>query len=321
MLSENLQELLPMAIAALLACLFVFLADVTIAVRWLVYRLHLQEAQTGLVTSGGEVAMSGLPRPPFASKWSLVHPFLAFQVVQLCANSVFMVVYLVGGGSFLQTAGHQTIDPMGTGPGRVAAIALLFAQNLLFVGAVAYLTRLYHSGLANIGLTKPTVRQIVLGLGLGVLLFLFSGYVLEPLITFVLQHLISPAGVAQLKRWSEPFDVGILFQKMGSPVLQVGLLLAGAVAAPIGEEVFFRGLVYNALKTRWGVATGVVVSGLLFAVVHFNPLAIMVIFPMGMLLALVYERTRSLWVTIMMHLVNNGLAFVLLLWQSSQHGH
>ena len=42
--------------------------------------------------------------------------------------------------------------------------------------------------------------------------------------------------------------------------------------------------------------------------------------PMGMALAYVYERTRSLWVTILMHAVNNGIAF-LLLWAAPHLGH
>ena len=43
------------------------------------------------------------------------------------------------------------------------------------------------------------------------------------------------------------------------------------VGAPFFEELFFRGLVQGTLTARWGVAVGLVVQALLFAVVHLNP--------------------------------------------------
>jgi hypothetical protein len=104
-----------------------------------------------------------------------------------------------------------------------------------------------------------------------------------------------------------------MFEKISSLQLKVLFALAGAVAAPIGEEIFFRGFLYNALKRRLSIPAAIVISGLVFAMAHFGPLAVIVIFPMGMVLAYVYERTRSLWVTIAMHATNNGLAFVLAL--------
>ncbi len=60
-------------------------------------------------------------------------------------------------------------------------------------------------------------------------------------------------------------------------------------------------------------------SGLIFALIHFSPLGLIPIWLMGMLLAYVYERTQSLWVTILMHGINNGAIFVLL-WLGRIHG-
>jgi len=59
-----------------------------------------------------------------------------------------------------------------------------------------------------------------------------------------------------------------------------------------------------------------VVSALAFALIHVSPLGVVLIFPMGVLLAYVYERTQSLWVPILMHAVNNGIG-VLLIWKAT----
>ena len=100
--------------------------------------------------------------------------------------------------------------------------------------------------------------------------------------------------------------------------------LLGTLAAPIGEEFFFRGLVYNALKGKlqkrlrdmWrgmkAKTAAMVGSALLFALLHVSPLNLLPIFVMGLAFAYVYERTGSLWIAILMHAVNNGAVFVML---------
>jgi hypothetical protein len=92
-----------------------------------------------------------------------------------------------------------------------------------------------------------------------------------------------------------------------------GLVLAlflGSVVAPIAEEVFFRGFLYAGLSNRWGKAWGIVASSLIFALVHFSPTVLPPIFLMGMVLALVYAYSDSLWPAIFLHGVINGMAFV-----------
>jgi membrane protease YdiL (CAAX protease family) len=245
--------------------------------------------------------------PPFASKWSLVHPFLGVQIVILGANLLVAVPILLllfiswaVGGKALYSLDFQKITTF-------AGILGLYLQNVLFVVVVAWYLKRYGTSLPEIGLRRPTKQQILLGLGLGLALFLVATGV-EAGIENLLHRTLSPGMLKSLEKMTEAFSAGTLFQKMPNFWLKALLFVAGAVAAPIGEEVFFRGFLYNALKARINVPVAIVLSGLLFALIHFGPLAVVVIFPMGMLLAYVYERTNSLWVTILIHAVNNGLA-------------
>jgi membrane protease YdiL (CAAX protease family) len=82
------------------------------------------------------------------------------------------------------------------------------------------------------------------------------------------------------------------------------------VVAPFAEEFFFRGFLYQGLRNSWGMPLGVLASGAIFSGIHaapdkFVPLAIL-----GIALALVFEKTRSLWACIILHAINNALAFV-----------
>jgi membrane protease YdiL (CAAX protease family) len=86
------------------------------------------------------------------------------------------------------------------------------------------------------------------------------------------------------------------------------LLVAAALVAPMVEELFFRGFVYAGLRERYGWLRAAVISSALFSVLHLQPLAIPPIFLLGMMFAFIYERSRSLWPAILMHVVMNALA-------------
>ena len=87
-------------------------------------------------------------------------------------------------------------------------------------------------------------------------------------------------------------------------------LLLGAGLVPLAEEVFFRGFLYQGLRARWGVGWALVLTSLVFALVHLTPGVIPPIFCMSLLMTWLYERSRSLWTSILLHMMINGLAFI-----------
>lgn len=87
----------------------------------------------------------------------------------------------------------------------------------------------------------------------------------------------------------------------------LGLLVMAGVVAPIVEEIVFRGVFYAWLRARWGVAVGAFVSALAFALAHGIPILIPALLAQGVILALVYERSGSLWAPIIIHGVFNAV--------------
>lgn len=83
------------------------------------------------------------------------------------------------------------------------------------------------------------------------------------------------------------------------------------VVAPIAEELFFRGFLFGALR-RHGLVLAVLVSGIAFGLAHVasSPIAFVVpLAALGVILALLYERTGSLYPSIALHALNNSIAF------------
>lgn len=83
------------------------------------------------------------------------------------------------------------------------------------------------------------------------------------------------------------------------------------VAAPIGEESLFRGLVFGGLR-RWSFWPGAVVSGFLFALSHIEPGTFIPFTGVGILFAWLFWRSGSLWPSIVCHALFNGLSFLVL---------
>ena len=75
---------------------------------------------------------------------------------------------------------------------------------------------------------------------------------------------------------------------------------------PFVEELTFRGLLYGTLRTVTGAPLAAVASGCLFAAAHgYGFAGFASVFLSGVLWALAYERSRSLWPGILAHAVNN----------------
>jgi membrane protease YdiL (CAAX protease family) len=96
-------------------------------------------------------------------------------------------------------------------------------------------------------------------------------------------------------------------QRTGSVIDTIVVTFIVVVAAPVLEEITFRGLILHRWSRKWGTAWGVVMSSLLFGLLHANALGAGMV---GVVLALVYLQTRSLWVPIAMHVVNNAVAML-----------
>ncbi len=99
----------------------------------------------------------------------------------------------------------------------------------------------------------------------------------------------------------------------GDGTFRAAVFFMAVVVTPFFEELVFRGLLQGGLRRYLPPTGAVVVSSLLFALVH--PAAVLVpILLLALLLGWAFERTKSLWVPIGVHFLHNGVAFALVLW-------
>lgn len=89
-------------------------------------------------------------------------------------------------------------------------------------------------------------------------------------------------------------------------------IVTAVLFAPVLEEFIFRGLVMESLLRRHRRSLSVVVSAMFFAIVHFQPSVMFSAFVSGLVLGTIYLHTNSIFSTIILHSINNAIAFSLI---------
>jgi len=144
----------------------------------------------------------------------------------------------------------------------------------------------YYSVSQAIGLMKPNMENISVFIKIAVVCVVFAAiaYVLQPRF---FEYVALPS-------WLH----GVF-----------GVLLM-LVLAPVLEEIIFRGFIYRMLRERWGIVFSVASSALFFSLVHHG----LFISPQlvgGVIFAIAYEWSRSLWVSIGLHIGANSAVYIL----------
>ncbi|MCG6138112.1 MAG: CPBP family intramembrane metalloprotease [Nostoc sp. LLA-1] len=138
----------------------------------------------------------------------------------------------------------------------------------------------------------------IIGLVLLLILFSLSAY----LVSFSLLSWVAPGFVQELLRQvaNNPYP------ESSAPLLNnILAAIATVVVAPIAEEFIFRGVILQRWAAKWGIRTALITSSLLFGVLHANIVGLSMF---GIIMGVLYIKTRTLIVPIVCHAVNNLIA-------------
>ncbi len=97
-----------------------------------------------------------------------------------------------------------------------------------------------------------------------------------------------------------------------SPVLFLLAIIVVAILPALGEELVFRGLLQNQLKTLTGNAhIAIWIAAILFSAIHVQFFGFIPRLLLGALFGYLYYWSGSLWMPVIAHFVNNGLTLAL----------
>lgn len=99
----------------------------------------------------------------------------------------------------------------------------------------------------------------------------------------------------------------------------VSLILMTVLLAPVLEETLFRGiLMQGMINNKVKPTTAIILSALIFGAVHFNPWQFVGAFLLGLVLGLVYFKTKSLLMPILLHAFNNLVSALMMMYTDSE---
>jgi CAAX protease family protein len=251
----------------------------------------------GLIAASGSQAIERRARG--VTPYSGPSPFL---VLAACFPTAAVLLVLLG--IPLQLAGIDLDGPLVAVIGLVIQMAvyiLLIRLLVVDTGALSW---------RRMGITPPSstaIGELLLGAAWALPVFLLTS-----LLSLVLVSALGVTPDAPLPPAREPAGV----------VLN---LIAGAILAPIGEELFFRAFATTAWVQSLGAARGIIRGGLFFAFVHVlqiqatsltEGLAVALIafgvrVPIGLVLGWLFVRRGTIWAPIGLHAAFNATILII----------
>jgi len=108
-----------------------------------------------------------------------------------------------------------------------------------------------------------------------------------------------------------------IFALLEDKTIFTGIMIV--VAGPLFEEILFRGMILDGFLKRYSPWKAILWSSLIFGLFHLNPWQFIPAFILGVLMGYVYWKTRSLWLCIFIHFINNGLSYLALFFVDEQN--
>lgn len=110
------------------------------------------------------------------------------------------------------------------------------------------------------------------------------------------------------------------FQQSKNAGLRLAIIVAAGLVAPVVEELIYRGLIYGFARTLIGHWPAALLSSAIFSLVHVDAVASLPLFILALGLATAYDRSRTLWVPMLMHMLFNAWQLAVMLMESETSG-
>lgn len=216
--------------------------------------------------------------------------FLSFMLAQAL---VIVVIQLL-------QAGGVPLNSIDASLFQLIAGGVVYALSLAIVIGVPWLVKKSRTTKLELGIQRlPTFTDF---------LWVPAGAIVYLILTFI----ITALGMTFLTfvDFNQTQETG--FSGINSQAEYIMAFIMLVVIAPIAEELLFRGYLFGKLRKYAPVWISILITSLLFAIVHFAWNVGLDVFALSIVLCVLRVITGSLWPSIMLHMLKNGVAFYFL---------
>jgi membrane protease YdiL (CAAX protease family) len=212
-----------------------------------------------------------------------------FLVALIVVSAIFLLFALLLG--FLSDGEQVPLTAL-------VLVAMQLSELAMLLAAWHFSVHKYRSGWRSLGFRYPTTLTNAVWLVVAALILAF-------LSNFIYSLVIISLGV-KLPQVTEP-NLELFGTSAGIAIYAVLAILV----APVAEETFFRGFVFQGLRRRYSLRRSAIVSAALFAVMHFSLITLLPAFVVGLLSVWIYLRTNSIWACIVFHAAYNSVIVII----------
>jgi len=240
----------------------------------------------------------------FRGRWGISDAISILIIAQFVGQMVSLLyISLSTGQSDLSS--QEIMDSLQP---SVFWIAGLISSNVLIGLCLYCVTGRYRLPFTALGLTaKNLIRNVIFAILMTILLLLAEQVIVN--IAVYIGKLLSTVEIEKLIRQEAQEQLKSLPTSISDPIMMLAAFVL-LILVPVSEEMLFRGIAYVALRDRLGKVRGLLLSAILFASLHGLVFHFIPLFLLGVGLAYLYERTRSLIPCIVVHLLINVVAMI-----------
>ncbi|PRX33570.1 hypothetical protein BX659_10397 [Orenia metallireducens] len=236
-----------------------------------------------------------------STAWNLYDIILVLILTFTLTSLIFLIIESV--------IGYLVIDEFIL---SIRVLILNFVQAILLGGLTLSILKIkYRLALKDVGFNLNDLGNVLKYGIIGGILICLLITLLNNFIYLIIDNLWGIEAPAQevIKNLLESESSLLFFLN--------GLLIV--IVAPITEEIFFRGFIYPYCKSKLGKWKGILLSALFFALAHASIWLFFPTFLGGIILANIYEKTKSIYSCMLAHGVWNMIivSLLYLIWKGN----
>ena len=195
---------------------------------------------------------------------------------------------------------HVSFEGINSAVLNTTVSVIIYALAILIVLGVPWLVRKARTTKEDIGLHRLPTWLDIAWAPAGAIVYLILTGIITALATVVLPFV----------DYTQAQETG--FSGLSSQIEYIFAFLSLVVVAPFAEEVLFRGYLLGKLRKHGPLWLAVLITSALFALVHFQWNVALDVFALSLVLCALRVISGSLWPSILLHMLKNGIAFYFL---------
>ena len=234
-------------------------------------------------------------KPVIRHKWSTLILLPAWVFV-----GFFTAELIMGGIVWLMVALGVPLKSYNQTVVNTVLSAVLYLITLLIVIYIPWLIRKRHSNVKDLGLDRcPTWTDIFTTPAAFIVYIILSSLIILLVTKIFPGFNANQAQNTGFEHLTQGFEYILAFTTL-------------VIVAPIAEEILFRGYLSGKLKQYLPIWVAALATSLLFGAIHGAWAVAIDTFALSLVLCYLRETTGSIWSSILLHMLKNGIAFYLL---------